>query len=80
MQGCDYKHCLAGVGVLAAMLYMAPSYGVLLSISVVVVLAFALGVALIGTCIFTCEQSANEIVDISRKARSVGVKTTVPGR
>jgi hypothetical protein len=80
MKGCDYKHCLLGIGLLAVMLYLAPSYGVLLAVSSIIVAAFAAVVGMLAVIFFLCERSAEELNRTKRNWSTVQIKTSVPSR
>jgi hypothetical protein len=75
MKTCDYRHCLAGLAVLATLLYVVPEYGILLSISTLIVLLFAGGVGLLALLIYGCERSAEELSRMKKEVRPAQVKS-----
>ena len=75
-----YVQYLIGAAIVAAMIYMMPSFGVLFLVSSIIVLAFALLVALLAGGMYVCEQSMNEFKSTSHKPRPVSIRHTAPGR
>jgi hypothetical protein len=75
MKTCDYRHCLAGVAVLAALLLTVPEYGILLSISTLIVLLFAGGVGILAVLIYGCEKCTEELTRAKKEMRPAQVKS-----
>jgi hypothetical protein len=74
-----YLQYLIGAAIVGAVIYMVPSYGVLLLVSSIIVMAFALVVALLAGGMYVCEQSLNEFKSLSQDAKPVTIRRTVPG-
>jgi uncharacterized membrane protein len=74
-----YIQYLIGAAIVGALLYITPSYGVLLLVSSIIVMAFALIVALLAGGMYVCEQSLNEFKNLSQEPKPVNIRHTVPG-
>jgi hypothetical protein len=74
-----YVQYLIGAAIVGLLLYMVPSYGVLLLVSSIIVLAFALMVGLLAGGMYVCEQSLNGIREISQESKPVNIRHTAPG-
>ena len=74
-----YVQYLIGAAIVGLLLYMVPSYGVLLLVSSIIVLAFALVVALLAGGMYVCEQSLNGIREMSQEPKPVNIRRTAPG-
>jgi hypothetical protein len=76
----SYIQYLVGAAIIGVLLYMVPSYGVLLLVSTLIVLAFALVVALLGGGMYICEQSLKEFRSSAEESRPVNIRNAAPGR
>jgi hypothetical protein len=75
-----YVQYLIGAAIVGLLLYMVPSYGVLLLVSSIIVLAFALVVALLAGGMYVCEQSLNGVRSLSQETKPVNIRHTAPSR
>jgi hypothetical protein len=76
----DYKHSLLGIGLLAVLLFLVPSSGVLLAVSSLIVIVFALFVGLLATVFFLCERSVEKLSETKKKWGTAQIKTSMPSR